>query len=375
MTYGQLAGVLFPHGPAPAGVRRGPTTKWHRPNHLLAVDAANEFYGLGGDMVPPTRAEAMSVPAMARARHIITTAARLPIRVEPSGYPATALIDQPDPQRTRAAVLTDTLDSLLFDGVAVWKVTARYADGRPRHAEYVALERVTRDDRGGPWRVDDTAVPADDLLWFEGPHEGVRFFAGRALRAAVRLDRAYSNTANNPAVAMELHQTTADPLTEDEIGALVASARDAVASRGVLYTNSAVELRTHAAAAENLLISGRNAAAVDIARAVGLPAAILDAHAPGSSGTYTNTAARLREARDLGADMYAQAITARLSLPDILPNGVACGFVWDSLLRATFAERMEGYAAAIDAGVYTAEECRAFERLEPLPQEGTTTDD
>lgn len=368
MSYGRLAEAITAATPPPRAApdaRRGLATAWHRPNHLAAIDAIGDFYGADGDMLPPTRAEAMSVPAMARARHIITTAARLPIDVVPADYPQVALILQPDPARTRGAVLTDTLDDLLFDGYAVWRVLDRYAsDSRPRRAEHIALHRLTRDPDGG-WRIDDRPVPAADLLWFEGPHSGVLNFAGRALRAAVRLDRAYTATARNPAVAMELHQTTSDQLTDDEITAVVDEARTAVADRGVLFTNSALELRTHVAAAENLLITGRNAAAVDIARAVGLPAPIIDAYPQGASGTYVNSQARLREARDLGAAMYSDTITARLSADDILPRGVTCTFDWDALLREDFAGRMDGYKAAQEAGVYTVDECRALERERP----------
>ncbi len=365
MSFGRLAESIAAALPPQTGARRGTAARWARPNHLAAVDAVSDFYGWDADALPPTRAEAMTVPAMARARHIIVTAARLPLTVDPPDYPAAALVEQPDRGRTRAAILTDTLDDLLFHGASLWRVTERYAaDERPRHAERIALDRVTR-DADGTWRIDDAPAPAADLLWIEGPHEGVLMFAGRALRSAVRLDRAYASTAANPAVAMELHQTTADEMSDEEISAVVADAQAAVAARGILYTNAALELRTHTADAENLLVTGRNAAAVDIARAVGLPAPILDAYPAGSSGTYQNAQARLREARDLGADMYSAAITARLSLDDVLPRGVSCAFDWDSMLRDDFNTRMDGYAAAQAAGVYSAAECREMETRRP----------
>jgi len=356
VSWGQLAaGIAAARYPAPAAAR---------PNHLWQVDAEGDFFGLAGDGGPVTRAEAMSVPAMARARHLIVKPARLPIAVEPLDYPHTTLIDQPDPSRTRAAVHSATLDDLLFHGVAVWLVTARYAhDDRPRHARHIPhpLTAVTVDG-GGQWRVDGKPVPARDLLWFEGPHEGVLSFAGRPLRAAVSLDRAYAATAANPNAATELHQTSGDPLTDTEIGQLVAATRQAISQRGVVFTNEALELRTHAAVAENLLISGRNAAAVDIARMAGLPAPLIDAYPVGSSATYSNVQARLREARDIGIDDYARAVTDRLSLDDVLPRGVTCSHKWESLLRNDFQARMDGYTAAQAAGVYTVEECRDIER-------------
>jgi len=158
-------------------------------------------------------------------------------------------------------------------------------------------------------------------------------------------------------------------MADDEVQAMVDAAQQAIADRGVLWTNNAVELKTHTASAENLLIQGRNAAAVDIARMAGLPAAIIDAVPPGASDTYQNVQAKLREARDIGLDSYAASLTARLSLDDVLPRGVWCEFEWDPLLRDGFTARMEGYKAAQDAGVYSAEECRVIERGQPFEGE------
>ena len=381
VTWGKLAAAMQPAMQPPApGVKREPARAVSRPNHLFPIDAVGDFFGLQDDMVPVTRREAMSVPAMARARHLVVSPARLPITVEPGTYRDTALIDQPDPKRTRQAVLTDTLDDLLFEGMALWRVLQipdetggfkafkadRYADGRPRHAERIALHRVTRDPQDRYYLIDGKRVDDGDLIWFEGPHEGVLQFGGRALRSAVRLDRAYASMARTPAIAVELHQTSDDVLTDDEIDGLVGDAQEAVDTRGVLFTNNAIELKTHEAKAENLLISGRNAAAVDIARMVGLPAPIIDAITPGSSGTYDNLQAKIREARDIGLDAYASAITARLSLDDLLPHGTWCAFDWEPWTRSDFLERMQGYKAAQDAGVYDVDECRDLERGRPL---------
>jgi hypothetical protein len=350
-----------------AGVPRRPSRHDLRPNHLFGIDAVGDWFGATTDMLPVTRAEAMSVPAMARARHLVTMPARLSIRVTPPDFRHTALIEQPDPGRTRAAVLRDTLDDMLFEGVAAWLVTVRYAHGAPRQAERIASCRRAYDSDTQTWLVDGRPVRDEDLIWFEGPHEGVCTFGGRALRSAVRMERAYAGASKSPVVAWELHQSSEEQLSDSEIRDLVAEAQSAVASNGVLFTNAATELKMHAASAENLLISGRNAAAVDIARMVSLPAAALDAHAPGSSGTYDNVQARLREVRDIGLSDYAEAVTDRLSLDDVLPRGVSCSFEWDEVLRPGFKERMDGYAAAQAAGIFTAQECRELE-VGPAPE-------
>lgn len=354
-------------GPSPAGVARRPAIEplfGSRPNHLVPVDV----FGVDTDMLPVTRAEAMSVPAMARARHlIVATLARLPLAVTPPEYEYTALLDQPEPDRPRVSTLRDTFDDILFDGWACWRVTERYAPttngGRPRQCEYVALGRISRDR--GVTLVDDEPVPRADLLWFTGPHAGVCTFAGRSLRAAVRLDTAAAVRARNPVPAAELHQTSDDVLTDTEISQLIAQWEQALAGRGVAYTNRAVELRTHGAAPEQLLLQGRNMAAVDVARHAGVPAALVDAVTPGSSMTYTNEQAKARELVDFGLAAYAESLTARLSMDDVLPRGVSCGLDFDQLLRPSFTERMNAYSAAIDTGVYTVDELRTYERGRP----------
>lgn len=372
--------------PAPVEpvVRAGVQSRFADRSGLAAIAIA-DFYGIDGEMLPVTRAEAMSVPAMARARTIVcTTIGRAPLEVHsdprPLGaavipgdtYPHDELIRQPEVSRPRYATLVDTADSLLFSGVALWHVVDRYAPstngGRPRRVEYVRLDRVTFDDKRDRWLIDDQPVDRADLLWFEGPHEGVLNFAGRALRAAVKLDRSANAQAANPVPAVELHQLTGDPLSDAEIDDLTGAWETALAGKGVAYTNEAVEVRTHGATAEQLLISGRNAAAVEIARTVGVPATAVDAVVPGSSMTYVNAQARSRELIDFGVAAYAEAITARLSLDDVLPRGVTVSFNYDPMVRESFSDRMAGYATAAAAGVYTVDELRMLETGRPLEE-------
>ena len=47
---------------------------------------------------------------------------------------------------------------------------------------------------------------------------------------------------------------------------------------GVMFTNSALELREHGVVPEQLLITGRNAAAVSIAQPTGVPPSLLYAN-------------------------------------------------------------------------------------------------
>lgn len=73
-------------------------------------------------------------------------------------------------------------------------------------------------------------------------------------------------------------------------------------------------------AKENLLIEGRNAAAVDCARAMNVPAAFIDATVGGTSLSYQNAASRMIELVTFGVEPMMSAIESRLNQPDIRPD-------------------------------------------------------
>lgn len=305
---------------------------------------------LGGavDDVPVTRAEAMSVPAIARARHVLTsTIARTSLdAVDAAGTvldPAPAILAQPDPAVSRFVQLVWTVDDLIFHGRSLWFVLDRYAeDGRPRHARRIDPGRVTVDERRGPdghlryvWEVDGVEVPARDVIVIDGPHEGILSFGARTVRLAAQLERSAARFASNPTPNVELHATTDYPFTDAEVDVLLD--RWARARRGdnggVAFTSRDVEARMHGAPAEHLLTAGRNAAAVDAARLVSVPADVVDAAPERASMTYANVESRNRTLIDYGLAAYAAAVESRLSLDDVLPHGRRARFDLAELTR------------------------------------------
>lgn len=132
---------------------------------------------------------------------------------------------------------------------------------------------------------------------------------------------------------MELHQTSDASPSDAEIDKLIDRARNALASHGgILWTNQALEAKTHPLDSSALVIDGRNAAAVDAARLVGVPAATIDATNAGASLTYETTTGRNAEAYDYGFAAYMGAISARLSMDDVVPRGCRTAFDLESLV-------------------------------------------
>jgi hypothetical protein len=353
-------------------VRGGVAAPW-QPRTLSRIEVTDLLPALWpetADTLPIGRAEAMSIPAIARARTIVcSTIARLPLRIRPADWGGRrSLIDQPEPDRPRYSTLRDTVDDLLFHGSAVWMVLDRDATtGRPVSARWVPRTSVEAAARDGWWSVVSgtgaVEVHGRDLIWFDGPHDGILNFGARTLRMALRLDRAAAGRAINPVPAMELHQTSDDILTDDEISQLIRSWEKALTTgAGVAFTNKSIEARPHGAQPEQLLLQGRNASSVEAARLIGVPALLVDAVTPGFSSTYQTVAEQGRALVDHGLAGYMTAIDARLSMDDILPRGVWCEFDPDRITRPPLAERMGAYATGIAAGVLTVEECRAYER-------------
>lgn len=322
---------------------------------------------IGADVFPKgapidpvlTRDAAMCVPAVAAARHrIVGTLSRLPltaasVRAGEGWDRQLGLISQPDPGEPHTATLRRTLDDLLFDGRAWWAVTATYADGMPRDAVHVPIGEI--DENGRPslrfveWLYKRRGMQiarhpslpgAAWLLYFPGPHDGLLTFGQHSIRAASAMERAAGRAAANPVPSIELHQTTGANLSPEARRELI---EGWVAARrgdngGVAYTSPTVEVKTHGQADAQLLVDGRNQSAVDVARLAGIPASSIDAGIPGASITYANLNERTTDLVNMGLQPYASAITSRLSMDDVLPQGVSVRFDYAELYPASPTE-------------------------------------
>lgn len=307
---------------------------------LERVVYADVFGDLEG--LPLTRAAAMMVPAVARARHLTaSTIARLPLeafrtdeRVEPAPYWMQGTDGQAGrytpAELTRRGLIAQspwgrmlwTVDDLLFYGLSAWLVTDRYTtDGRPSRMLRIPWSAWTVDESHRVVDVDGRPWPEGDVIVIPGPHEGILTFGAPTIGTAAELERTAADVARRP-FRLELHQTTDVQLSKTERAELVNETRAALErSDGVLFTNSAIETKTHSMNSDALLIAGRNASALDVARDVSMPAAMLDATTEGASLEYQTTVARNQQWLDYGLSMYMDAITARLGMDDVLPAG------------------------------------------------------
>jgi len=299
---------------------------------------------------PMTRGEAMQVPAVSRSRHLIcATLAALPL-VALRGDTPLSDADQPywcygtdgqlgdldDADRIRYGLyvgqspfqrMLATADDLLFCGWSLWLVTATAAaDGRPLRCVRIPYGLWDVDQDGHIVDQDGQPFDAGRVILIEGPHEGILTFAANTIRAAGDLESTAASVARTP-FRLGVHQTSEITLTGDERRELVAEVRRALAdNQGIIYTNSALELTEYRLDSSELLVTGRQAAALDVARHMNMPGAMIDAEPTGSTLAYSNPQSRNQQWLDYGLSSYTDAIAAALSMDNVVPAGqrIAC---------------------------------------------------
>jgi hypothetical protein len=204
----------------------------------------------------------------------------------------------------------------------------------------------------GQWAFDDAGrVMVDQLdgagfrypdpnsvALIPGPHEGLLSFGQHALRHARDLQRAAGTAARHPAAMLVLKQTGGTPLTREdkrrELIAEWAAARDGE-NGGVAYLNQALEAKELGTFSEHLVVEGRNAAAVDIARDASIPADLIDASPAHADLTYQNSRDNDRRFIDYGVGLYMSAISGALSQDGVTPRGQRVAFDLEDVAAGT----------------------------------------
>lgn len=329
--------------PTPVEGNAGIRSPWSA-STLTTIVLADLLGDAALEASPVTRAEAMSVPAIARGRNLLcTTIARQRLRLW-AGAPGD---EAPTPAQAPAWFYRGqgrssvqhrhvwTVDDLIFHGWSLW---ARDLDG-PDPTDINSADRIPAQ----MWRFGEdglievrahlgtdefTPAQEDEVILIPGYHEGILSAAARTIRGSRHLEDLWAERAANPIPAVELRQTVDDELTDDEIDTALDDWKVALTGNGgaVGFTPYGLELHTHGEGENNLLIQGRNSAAIDAARALGVPAAMVDASNVNSTLTYETQEGRSSDFVDYSVPLYADAITARLSLDDVTPEGTFAAF-------------------------------------------------
>jgi HK97 family phage portal protein len=323
-----------------------------------------------------SRHDAMSVPAVARARNLIAgTIASMPLDMfvqdqatrEIQQVPPPPWVEQPQLDIPRMTTLAYTVDSLWFYGRGYWMVTEVYAeDGRPRRFRWVDPLDVTFDVdlvTGLVTRYYFRLTPTPmsgvgSLVVFTSIDEGLLTRAGQTIRTCIELEKAALDFARNPAPSITLKNTGMD-LPSDQVQNLLDRWRDSRRASGgaVAYLSAAMDMDSVGFSPKDLaMVEAREFQVAEIARATGLPGVLLGAAMSGM--TYQNVQAERRGLVDLALQPYMSAIEQRLSMDDVTPRGTTLMFQPNDFLRATPIEEAQLLSVLLDRTVITIDEAR-----------------
>lgn len=314
------AAAALPYG-SPS-VQRGPLSPWQT-GQLSSIVWADLT---GDEPLQVSRADAMTCPAIVKARHIIVgQLAGLPL-VALRGDQVLSDAEQPTwLYRTNGSMtpwhrMAWTLDDLLFTGWSLWWRT-NAADGSIQAAERVDIDAwyFTPD---GVVMVNAEPARPQDVILFAGPGEGLCAFAARTIRAYRATESAWQGRVRNPIPMTELHQLNDDDLLQEEVDKYVAAwatARTNV-NGAIGFTPHNLELRVHGDTSAEMLVGARNALRTDVANVTGLPTASLDGSVATASLTYTTQDGKFSELAE-GLRLWWEPIEARLSQDDVVPRG------------------------------------------------------
>lgn len=358
---------------------------------------------LGRGLTPRvSRAEALSVPEILRGRNVICSIATLPlVQLGPdrSEIPL-PLLDQIDPDVPNVVTLAQTVEDLLFEGIAWWRVVSRGADGYPTAAQHVAESSVSlqppatmrpqpsplpagHDPRDASVWVNGDPVPARDMIRFDSPNPGVLVSAGRIVKRALLLDQLASMYASDP---RPLDFFTPDPNAEepedDDVRDILSEWQASRRERSTAYVPKALKYNTVDAPspADLQLVELQRQVALQLANALGLDPEDLGVST--TSRTYANVVDRRQDKINSVLAPYMQAIMQRLSMGDITKRGYRVAFDLDDYLRSNPSERAAVHKIYKELGVVSADEIRAAENIPgrapkpetaPEPQESDAT--
>ncbi|HTE70321.1 MAG TPA: phage portal protein [Actinomycetes bacterium] len=340
----------------------------------------------GGAIAPRiSRAEALQVPAVARARNLICgTVGSLPlVTIGPDlrEVPGTYLLGgNIDPEIPNSVLVAYTLEDLVFEGIAWWRVTRVGWHGYPTQARWVPTSAVHVSPAGpaqpsqmlvspdqpfptdGQVFIDGIPVPDSEVVRFDSPNPPLLRHAARAIRTALLLDSTAGLYAESPQplTVFTPRDGSADVGSEEEVQRMLDRWEHARSRRATGYVGAALNLDTVGWSPEQLqLADARQHAVLEIARATGVDPEDLGVST--TSRTYANAETRRRDLVDFTLSAYISALQDRLSMRDVLPRGYQAKVRLDAFLRSDTKTRMDTYKVGLEVGAYTTEEIRVAE--------------
>lgn len=327
-----------------------------------------------------SRAEAMAVPTVARARNLIVgTISTLPVHLfrkstgEELGSPR--WLEQPDYRQPRSVTLSATVDALFHFGVAYWEVTEVYEgiDGRPSAFAFVNNDRVSfnlnqNNTEVLNYLVDGVARPQwgiGSLITFQGINEGILNNGGRTIRAALDLEKAAAIAAATPIPSGYISNSGAD-LPPDQITGLLSQWKLARQQRSTAFLSASLQYHATSFSPKDMMYSeAAQHLSTQLARLCNIPAYMVSSEM-NNSMTYSNVMDERRQFVDMTLKPLYAAIEDRLSMNDITNSQNYVRFSIDeTYLRSDALTRLAILEKMLALNLITVEQARGMEDLTP----------
>jgi HK97 family phage portal protein len=286
------------------------------------------------------RQAAIQIPTISRSRDLICgMIGCLPIRqyskqwmddeYEDIEMPDDTWFHQPDPNVTRAFIMSWTVDDLIFYGRAFWVITSRFGNGFPATFTWIPAADVQTRDQGGPlWfgpskevYFNGNKLIPNDVVQFISPIQGLLSSGSRAIRTNLNLDTSAERFARNQTPAGVLKQTEGEPLSAEELSELAAGFARAREGNAIAALNQYVDWKESYMDPSKLqLTEARTYQALEMARVANIPPYLVGAPT-GSGMTYQNALQARQDLYLFGAKPYIECIEQTLSMNNVTPRG------------------------------------------------------
>ena len=337
------------------------------------------LYATGNGAPFMDRFTALQVPAVARCRNLIAgviSSIDLELYKKSTGVKIESplWLDQPDMRQPRSVTIAYTVDSLLFYGVAYWRVTSLYADdGRPSGFEWVANTRVTvtTDETGETvqyYSINGVRAPMSgigSLVTFQSLLPGVLETGARTIQAAIDIEKAASVAAATPMATSVIKNNGAD-LPEAQVNGILAAWKAARNSRSTAFLTSTLDIQNIGFSPKDMMYNEASQyLATQVARLMNVPAYYISADM-NNSMTYQNIIDGRKEFVAYSLQPFISAIENRLSMDDITAHGNVVRFALDeTFLRADTAARLDAIEKMLNLGLIDLEQAQSMEQLSP----------
>lgn len=334
-----------------------------------------------------TREQALSIPGIQRGRNMICSISTLPLAATGSDNRRRThpLLTQYDDDVPNVVVMAQTIEDLLFESVAWWRVTSYdwTSDGYPVPASIqryapgnVSMQPPSDYQRG----YLPSGLPTDGVVWMDGepvlfkqvirfdsPNPPILEVAARSIRRAMALDAAAEMYADSPRPMdyFTSSDPTADPAGDDIIAQVLTDWKAARKERSTAYVPVALKYNEvqQPTPADLQLVQLQQRVGLDVANALGIDPEDLGIST--TSRTYQNGVDRRRDRINDVLSPYMSAVTDRLNMPDVTSPDTTIAFQLDNYLKADPKTRAEVQSIYVGMGVMSREYVARQEGLAP----------